>query len=78
MKLSLNSLAIQVVKFGNKGLGMGFLYLNFIESHSEGVLQIKMSRTSINVPIDLRPLLICLAGTLRVLFFQEVDTVELF
>lgn len=64
------------MKFGDKGLGMGFLYLNFIESHSEGVLQIKMSRTSVNVPKDLKPLLICLAGMLRVLFFEEADTVE--
>lgn len=56
---------------------MGFLYLNFIESHSEGVLQIKMSRASVNVPRVLRLLLICLAGILREPFFEEADAVEL-
>lgn len=49
-------------------MGMGFLCLNFNESHCKGVLQIKMSRASVNVLIVLK-LLICLAGILRVPFF---------
>lgn len=57
-------------------MGMGFLCLNFKESHSKGVLQIKMSRASVNVLIVLK-LLICLAGILRVPFFEEADVVEL-
>lgn len=43
------------VKFGAEGSGLGVLYLKFTESLSIGVWQIKTSRTSLNIPIILRP-----------------------
>lgn len=66
----------QEVKSGAEGLGMGFLFLNFIGSPSKGVWQTKMSRASLNVPTVLRPLLVCVACILRVQFFVEADATE--
>lgn len=48
----------QELKFETEDVGMEFLYLNFTESPSKGVCQIKMSRASLNLPTVLRPLLI--------------------
>lgn len=64
------------MKFRAKGLGMELCLIS-LKVLVKGVWQIKMWRASLNAPIVLRPLLICLACILTVLFFEEVDVIEL-